>query len=57
MDLLCNAIVLCNRIVLYDRTISSFVLFIFTGVTFGVLDIICFRLVLKAPDFGRAVKP
>ena len=54
MDLLYNRIVLYKRIIiLYDRTISSLVLFIFTGVTFGVFDIICFRLALKALDIGR----
>ena len=42
-----------NRIVLYNRTISSLVLFIFTGVIFGVFDIIYFRLALKALDIGR----
>ena len=42
MDLLYNRIVLYNRIILYSRTISSLVLFIFTGVTSGVFDIICF---------------
>ena len=44
---------LYNRIVLYNRTISLLVLFIFTGVTFGVFDIIYFRLALKALDIGR----
>ena len=44
---------LYNRIVLYNRTISSLVLFIFTGVIFGVFDIIYFRLALKALDIGR----
>ena len=44
---------LYNRIILYNRTISSLVLFIFTGVIFGVFDIIYFRLVLKALDIGR----
>ena len=44
---------LYNRIVLYNRTISSLVLFIFTGVTFGVFDIICFWLALKALHIGR----
>ena len=39
-----------NRIKLYDRTISSLVLLIFTGVTFGVFDIIYFCLALKALD-------
>ena len=29
-----------NRIILYNRTISSLVLLIFTGVTFEVFDII-----------------
>ena len=53
MDLLYNRIVLYNRIILYNRTISSLVLFIFTGVIFGVFDIIYFRLVLKALDIGR----
>ena len=53
MDLLYNRIVLYNRIILYNRTISSLVLFIFTGVTFGVFDIIYFRLALKALDIGR----
>ena len=40
MDLLYNRIVLYNRIILYNRTISLLVLFIFTGVTFGVFNII-----------------
>ena len=31
---------LYNRIILYNRTISSLVLLIFTGVTFEVFDII-----------------
>ena len=53
MDLLSNRIVLYNRIMLYNRTISSLVLFIFTGVIFGVFDIIYFRLALKALDIGR----
>ena len=53
MDLLYNKVVLYNRIILYNRTISSLVLFIFTGVTFGVFDIIYFRLALKAQDIGR----
>ena len=53
MDLLYNRIVLCNRIILYNRTISSFVLITFTGVTFGVFDIIYFHLGLKALDIGR----
>ena len=44
---------LYNRILLYNRTISLLVLFIFTGVTFGVFDIIYFRLGLKALDIGR----
>ena len=53
MDLLYNRIVFYNRIVLYSRPISSLVLFIFTGVTFGLFDIIYFRLALKALDIGR----
>ena len=53
MDLLYHGIVLYNRIILYNRTISSLVLFIFTGVIFGVFDIIYFRLALKALDIGR----
>ena len=44
---------LYNRIVLYNRTISSLVLFIFTGVTFGVFYIIYFCLALKALDIGQ----
>ena len=44
--------VLYNRIILYNRTISSLVLFISTGVTFGVFDIIYFHLALKALDIG-----
>ena len=44
---------LYNRIILYNKTISSLVLFIFTGVTFGVFDIIYFRLALKALDISR----
>ena len=55
MDLLYNRIVLYNRIILYNRTISSLVLFIFTGVTFRVFDIIYFRLALKALDMGRVL--
>ena len=53
MDLLYNRIVLYNRIILYNRTISSLVLFIFTGVIFGVFDIIYFRLALKALDIEQ----
>ena len=56
MDLLYNKIVLYNRIILYNKTISSLVLFIFTGVTFGVFDIIYFRLALKALDIGRFLR-
>ena len=52
-DLLYNRIVLYNRRILYNRTISSMVLFIFTGVIFGVFDIIYFRLALKALDISR----
>ena len=44
---------LYHRIVLYNRTISSLVLFILTGMTFGVFNIIYFRLSLKALDIGR----
>ena len=44
MDLLYNRIVLHNGIILYNR-ISLLVLFIFTGVTFGVFDIIYFCFV------------
>ena len=53
MDLLYNRIVLYNRIILYTRAISSLVLFIFTGETLGVFDIIYFCLALKALDTGR----
>ena len=53
MDLLYDRIVLYNRIILYNKTISSLVLFIFTGVAFGASDIIYFRLTLKALDIGR----
>ena len=53
MDLLYNIIVLYNRIILYNKIISSVVLFIFTGVAFGVSDIIYFRFTLKALDIGR----
>ena len=53
MDLLYNRTVLYDRILLYNRTISPLVLFVFTGVTFGVFDIIYFRLALKALDIGR----
>ena len=42
-----------STIILYNRTISSLVLFIFTGVIFGVFDIIYFRLALKALDIGQ----
>ena len=52
MDLLYNRIVLYNRIILYNRTISSLVSFIFTGVTFGVFDIIYFLLALKALELA-----
>ena len=52
MDLLYNRIVLYSRTILYNRTISSLVLFIFTGVNFGVFDVIYFRLALKALDIG-----
>ena len=53
MDLLYNRIVLYNRIILYNRTISSLVLFIFTGVISGVFDIIRkLREPIKA-DVGR----
>ena len=38
VDLLYNRIALYNRIILYNRTTSSLVLFIFTGVTFGVFS-------------------
>ena len=44
MDLLYNRIVLDNRIILYNRTIRSSASFIFTGVIFGVFDIIYFLL-------------
>ena len=47
MDLLYNRIVLYNRMILYNRAISLLVLFIFTGKTLGVFDIIFFHLVLK----------
>ena len=54
MDLLYNRIVLYKRIIiLYDRTISSLVLFIFTGVTFGVFDITYFCFAFKVLDIGR----
>ena len=53
MDLLYKRIVLYNRTIFYNRTISSLILFIFTGVTFGVFDIICFGFALKALDIGR----
>ena len=53
MDLLYHRIALYNRIILYNRTISSLILVIFTGVTFGVFDIIYFRLALKALDIER----
>ena len=52
MDLLYKRIVLYNKIILYNRTIGLFFLFIFTGVTFGVFDIIYFLLALKALDIG-----
>ena len=52
MDLLYNKIILYNRIILYSRTISLLVSFIFAGATFGVFDIIYFRLALKALDIG-----
>ena len=47
-----NRIIVYNRIILYNKTISPLVLFIFTGVAFGVFDIIYFRLALKALDIG-----
>ena len=47
MDLLYNRIVLYKEIILYNGTISLLVLFIFTGVTFEVFDIIYFRLALE----------
>ena len=53
VELFYNRIVLYDRIILYNRTISSLVLFTFTGVTFGVFDIIYFPLALKALDIGR----
>ena len=53
MDLLYNRIVLYNRIILYNTTISSLVLFIFTGAAFRVFDIIYFRLASKALNIGR----
>ena len=53
IDLFYNGIALYNRIMLSNRIITSLVLFIFTGVTFGVFDIIYFRLALKALDIGR----
>ena len=55
IELLYIRIVLYNRIILYNRKISSLVLFIFTGVTFRVFDIIYFRLALKALDMGRVL--
>ena len=53
MDLLYNRIVFCNRIILYSRTIISLALSTFRGVTFGVFDMIYFRLALKALDIGQ----
>ena len=53
MDLLYNRTILYNRIVPYNRAISSFVLFIFKDVIFGVFDIIYFRFALNALDIGR----
>ena len=44
MNLLYNRKVLYNRIILYNRAVSSLVLFAFSGMTFGVFDIIYFRL-------------
>ena len=55
---------LCLMILFHDRiftqnsfqsisVISSLFLFLFTGVIFGVFDIIYFRLALKAQDIGR----
>ena len=43
VELFYNRIVLYYRIILYNRTISSLVLFTFTGVTFGVFNINYFR--------------
>ena len=54
MDLLYNRKVLYNRIILYNEKISLLPLFIFTGVTFGLFDIIYFRLALKALGIGRS---
>ena len=47
-----DVIKLVRFLILYNRT-NSLVLFVFTGVTFGVFDIIYFRLALKALDIGR----
>ena len=52
MNLVFNRMVLYNRLILYNRTISSLVLFIFTGVTFGVFNIIYFCSALMALDIG-----
>ena len=46
-------IVLNDKIMIYKRTISSLSLFIFTGVTFGVFDIVCFCFALKALDVDQ----
>ena len=43
---------LYSRIVLYNRTISSLILFLFTGATFAGFDIIYFHLLLKALGIG-----
>ena len=45
-------IVLNDKIMIYKRTISSS-LFIFTVVTFGVFDIVCFCFALKALDVDQ----
>ena len=52
MNLFYNRMILYNRIILYNRTISSLALFIFTGVTFGVFNIIYFCSALMALDIG-----
>ena len=53
VELFYNRIVLYDRIILYNRTISSLVLFTFTGVTFRCFDASYFRFALKALDIGQ----
>ena len=49
-----DVIKLVRFLILYNRT-NSLVLFVFTGVTFGVFDIIYFPLALKHLDINRVL--